>query len=108
MFRSPEEYMNIQQTAATDVFALGSLMYYLFTGQRVWEGMLSSKYRNKVRKWIIEGKRPEIKEELLKSRDPVDVALKKAYDMCSGYAPERRASAREVADFLDGVWRELN
>lgn len=108
MFRSPEEYMNIQQTASTDVFALGSLMYYLLTGQRVWEGMLQSKYRNKVRKWIIEGKRPEIKEAVLKSQDPVDVALKRAYDMCNGYAPERRASAKEVADFLEGVWRELN
>lgn len=99
--------MNIQQTAATDVFALGSLMYYLLTGEPVWEGILSSKQQVKVRKWIIEGKRPEIKETVLKSRDPVDVALKRAYDMCSAYEPEMRSSAKKVADFFEGVWKEL-
>ncbi|KAL7476330.1 hypothetical protein ACHAW6_002202 [Cyclotella cf. meneghiniana] len=108
VFRSPEEYMNIQQTAATDVFALGSLMYHLLTAQRLWEGMLSSKHENQVQKWIIEGKRPEIKDSVLQSRDPVDVALKAAYDMCNAYDPEKRASARKVADFLEGVWKDLN
>ncbi|KAL3789348.1 hypothetical protein HJC23_006502 [Cyclotella cryptica] len=107
VFRSPEEYMNIQQTAATDIFAFGSLMYYLLTRQRVWEGMTSSKYRDKVRKLIIEGKRPEIKDTILKSQDPVDVALKKAYEMCSAYDPEKRVSAKEVAEFLEGVWKQL-
>lgn len=100
--------MNIQQTAATDVFALGSLMYHLLTAQRLWEGMLSSKHENQVQKWIIEGKRPEIKDSVLQSRDPVDVALKAAYDMCNAYDPEKRASARKVADFLEGVWKDLN
>jgi hypothetical protein len=53
------------------------------------------------RKWIIQGKKPKIDSKILRSKDPVDVALLKVYDMC-------RASAGEVAEFLEGVWRKLN
>jgi hypothetical protein len=77
-------------------------------GERVWEGMLSSKYEKKVRGWIIEGKKPKIDKKVLKSDDPVDVALKRAYEMCTEYEPEERASAREVSDYLEGVWEKIN
>jgi len=36
------------------------------------------------------------------------VALKRAYDMCMEYEPEERASAREVSDYLEGVWEKMN
>jgi hypothetical protein len=45
---------------------------------------------------------------VLKSEDPVDVALKRAYEMCTEYEPEERASAREVSDYLEGVWEKMN
>jgi hypothetical protein len=60
------------------------------------------------RKWIIQGKKPKIDSKILRSKDPVDVALLKAYDMCTRYEPGERASAGEVAEFLEGVWRKLN
>lgn len=63
--------------------------------------------QKQARKWIVEGKKPKIDKNILKSTDPVDVALLKVYDMCTEYEPEKRASAREVADYLEGVWRKL-
>lgn len=107
VFRSPEEYKNIQQTAATDVYALGSLFYYLLTKQRVWEGMHDSKGQKKAREWIVQGKKPKIDKRILGSKDPVDVALLKVYEMCTQYEPEKRASAEEVADYLDNVWKKM-
>ena len=107
VFRSPEEYKNIQQTASTDVYALGSLFYYLITKQRVWEGMHDKRGQKQARKWIVEGKKPKIDKNILKTTDPVDVALLKVYDMCTEYEPEKRASAREVSDYLEAVRRKL-
>ncbi|KAL3789347.1 hypothetical protein HJC23_006501 [Cyclotella cryptica] len=106
VFRSPEEYAFRSQTAATDVWALGSLMFYLLTGARVWRDIAET-HTEKVRRHIVQGKRPKIKQEILDSKDPVDVALRKAYNMCTVYDPDRRASAREVADYLETVWKEL-
>ena len=28
--------------------------------------------------------------------------------MCTEYEPEERASAREVSDYLEGVWEKMN
>ena len=63
--------------------------------------------QKQARKWIVEGKKPKIGEEIWKSTDPVDVALLKVYEMCTEYEPEKRASAKEVVDYLEGVWRQL-
>ena len=107
-FRSPEEYSNMQQTAATDVYALGSLLYYILTGHPVWEQYLKRKYRKKLRQWIKDGKRPEIDIKIVDSKDPSIVAIKRAYEMCTQYDPEERATAKNVSDYLEGVWQELN
>jgi len=104
VFRSPEEYQNMQQTATTDIFALGSLFYYLVTGSRIWYGV----DQKRARKNIIQGLKPKIAERILKSKDPVDVALLKAYEMCTEYKPDKRASAVEVSEFLDQVWKNLS
>ena len=105
VFRSPEEYAYGPQTAATDVWALGSLMFYLLTGARVWREI--SDQEGLVRRYIMDGKRPPIEKHILESKDPVDVALRMAYDKACQYDPEKRATAREVSDFLEQVWDEL-
>ena len=106
VFRSPEEYAYKPQTTATDVWALGSLMFYLLTGSRVWRE-IADDHTERVRRYIIEGKRPEIEEKILNSSDPVDKALKRAYDMACVYDPKKRATAREVSDYLDGVLKGI-
>eukprot|EP00956_Cyclotella_meneghiniana_P010557 scaffold14654_cov50-Cyclotella_meneghiniana.AAC.4 len=108
LFRSPQEYMDMGLTAAADVYALGSLIYYVMTGMTVWERWLGKKYLSMVRQKIIDGKRPKIKNKIRDSKDPVDIALITAYNMCTHYEPEERSSAKEVSDYLESVWIELN
>eukprot|EP00956_Cyclotella_meneghiniana_P004827 scaffold5983_cov62-Cyclotella_meneghiniana.AAC.2 len=108
LFRAPEEYLNMQQSAASDVFALGSLLYNLITGVHVWDEWLGTARLKQVRQMIMDGKRPKIKRKIRESKHPVNVALITAYDMCTQYDPEQRSSAKEVSEYLENVWKELD
>jgi len=102
--RAPEEYSHKPQTSAVDVFSLGSILYHILTGRKVW-----SKYKkNKAQNAVIKGMLPKIDQSILNSSDPVDKLLKEALDMCYIYEPSKRATAREVATFLHKSWKELS
>ena len=98
----------MQQSAASDVFALGSLLYNLITGVHVWDEWLGTARLKQVRQMIMDGKRPKIKRKIRESKHPVNVALITAYDMCTHYDPEQRSSAKDVSDYLENVWKELD
>jgi len=54
--------------------------------------------------YIAEGGRVEVTEEdILSSTHPFDTTLLKALDMCFVYDPKKRATAKEVADFIKSV-----
>lgn len=108
LFRSPEEYAHVEQTAATDVYALGSLFYYLLTGERAWEGYSDKKERKKTQGWIVGGKKPHISSKFYRSEDPIDKALLQAYDMSTVFDPKKRATAKEVADYLNRIMEKLS
>jgi len=102
--RAPEEYMHKPQTIAVDTWSLGSVLYHLLTGHKVWEYTK----KNKAQEAVIQGILPEISDAILNSTDPVDKVLKKALDMCYVYEPSKRATAREVASFLQTSWVNYN
>ena len=103
-FRSPEEYIYEPQTSAIDVYALGSILYELLTGNEVWHDTDTKD----AQQYIIDGKLPEISEEIASSENPVDLALKEAISMCYVYEPKDRASAVDVASFLKSKLSELS
>ena len=86
-----------------DVWSLGSIIYHLLTGKKVW----SEYSKNKAQESVIMGKLPKISKSIQNSTDPVDILLKKAMDMCYIYEPSQRATARKVATFLDNGWKEF-
>ena len=103
-FRSPEEYIYEPQTSAIDVYALGSILYELLTGNEVWHDTDTKD----AQQYIIDGKLPEISEEIVSRENPVDLALKEAISMCYVYEPKDRASAVDVASFLKSKLSELS
>ncbi|KAL7426045.1 hypothetical protein ACHAXM_000289 [Skeletonema potamos] len=105
VFRSPEEYSHKPQTTAVDVWALGSIIYHVLTGKKVWKSQFSKKDAEKA---MIRGELPAINDEIANSADPVDQALLKAFYMCYTHDPKKRPSAKEVASYLEERWLELS
>jgi len=68
-----------------------SLNYYLFGDDTDDEA---------VQKLVIDGKRPQYREELGPKPDEIDQVFVEAMDMCYTHDPKERPSARKVADFL--------
>ncbi|KAL7542930.1 hypothetical protein ACHAXR_012255 [Thalassiosira sp. AJA248-18] len=101
--RAPEEYLHKLQTSAVDVWSLGSILYQLLTGGKVW----GKTKKKEAQEAVIQGIHPEIHHTILNSSDPVDKILKKALDMCYIYEPSQRATAREVASLLRKGVEEL-
>ena len=102
--RAPEEYKHHPQTISVDVWSLGSIIHHILTGNKVWKELK----KNKAQQSVIDGKLPRISSVILNSTDPVDVLLMKARDMCYVYDPKKRASARQVANFLHEGWKKLS
>ena len=105
IFRSPEEYSHLPQTAAVDVWALGSIIYHILTGKRVWK---SQYIKRDAEQAMIRGELPVIDDSIKNSPDPVHQALLNAFYMCYTYNPQKRPSAKEVARYLEERWLELS
>lgn len=102
--RAPEEYSHKPQTSAVDVWSLGSVLYHILTGKKVWGNNYK---KQEAQGAVVKGMLPEIDKSILNSSDPVDKLLKDAFGMCSIYEPSQRATAREVATYLEKGWIEL-
>ena len=99
-FRAPEEYKLIPQTAAIDIWALGSVFVWIVTGQSIWHGYDSGEAQNH----IMEGVKYPMDTS---STDPIDQVLFKAIDMCQVYEPKDRPKAGEVLAYLKGEAQRL-
>eukprot|EP00980_Cylindrotheca_fusiformis_P021776 scaffold8600_cov111-Cylindrotheca_fusiformis.AAC.8 len=95
-FRSPEEYKYLPETAAVDVWALGSLFVEVLTGSYVWHGYKAEPARAE----IFKGNLPPAVLAFQDSTDPVDQVLFKAIKLCYVYDPKDRPKAGVVLEFL--------
>jgi len=105
VFRSPEEYSHLPQTAAVDVWAFGSIIYHITTGTKVWKSQYSKRDAEKA---MIRGELPVIEDSIANSSNPVDQALLGAFYMCYTHNPQKRPIAKEVAKYLEERWSELS
>lgn len=106
-FRSPEEYKYEAQTEKIDVYSTGNIFFSLLMDKWPYEELYKEKNTAVVSKLITKGKRDKLSKELLESADPIDVALKTAMEMCWEQDWKRRASAKDVANYLDAEQEKL-
>ena len=99
---SPEEYADLRQTAAIDVWALGSVIHHIMYGEKVW----SRHRKNKARELILEGQLPTKNGEFDHEAE-INLVLLEARNMCYVFDPERRPSAYEVAQYLEAQLRRF-
>jgi len=99
-FRAPEEYKHVPQTAAIDVWALGSLLVQIVTGHGIWRKYESEDAQN----YIVEGIPFPMDRS---SMDPIDQVLFQAIDMCQVYEVKDRPKAGEVLEYLKGEAKRL-
>jgi len=98
-YRSPEEYRYDELTAKIDVWALGSTIFRILTGETVWHGYKTKKAQKKI---ASTNAAPPLPDEFQdSSNNGIHNLLREVmYKMCFVGDPEKRASAQEVADFL--------
>lgn len=97
-FRSPEEYRGEALTAKAQVFSLGNILQSILTGKRMWAGMDDDVARGHIQS----GRRYGMARSLRRSKNPIDVALRREARRCLARDPHDRPAAMEVAEALRG------
>jgi hypothetical protein len=80
---------------------MGNVLYFVLLGQNPYSDSLSE-----AKKLVRQGIPPEISHDKRISQDFVDQTMIKAIGMCMKADPKERASAREVADFLEQALKQ--
>mmetsp|Transcript_42420 Transcript_42420/g.47915 ORF Transcript_42420/g.47915 Transcript_42420/m.47915 type:complete len:567 (-) Transcript_42420:88-1788(-) len=102
-FRSPEEYQYVPQTEKVDVYSFGNVLYSVLTGGYPFEKEKSKKAQKRIQA----GERPEIPISIRNSTNPFDQTMLKAIDMCWIQDPKKRASARQIQEFITSELQRL-
>jgi hypothetical protein len=95
-WRSPEEYLHQDLTEKLDVYSLGNVLYFLLTRNVPFQDVAFKKVGKRVRN----GERPVVFDKLLHSSHPFDKYMIEAIKMCFTADPDKRPSAKQVADKL--------
>lgn len=82
---------------------MGNIFYALLEKAYPFEDLTKKKAQKK----IMAGERPPLNETFTNSKDPATVALIKAMEMSWIHKVGKRASAREVENFLDATLMKL-
>ena len=109
-WRSPEEALNEQHlTEKVDVFSLGHIFFRLICAHEPWNKLEPGGRPSKeeVSEKVIKGVLPFIPDEVKTSLDPEVVAIRDAMLKCYTYDPEKRPSARDIADALHDALSRL-
>jgi serine/threonine protein kinase len=109
-WRSPEEARNEQNlTEKVDVFSMGHIFFRLICGHEPWNKLENGGRPSKeeVNRKVQQGILPFIPAEVMDTRDKEVIAIREAMLRCYDKDPEKRPSAREIANALQEALDEL-
>ena len=106
-YRSPEEYRYDELTAKIDVWALGSTMFRILTGSTVWSGHNTKAVQKKIAKTNATPPLPDEYEDPENASPATKLLVKVMYEMCFVAEPEKRSSAKKVAEYLKNEAKTL-
>lgn len=97
-WQAPEQfeahYYHVSEKA--DMFSMGYVFYFLLTKKKPFYDMDGDSAHEMASK----GRKPVLKDSILKSKHPFDVAVRTIMDRCFELEPEKRPSSKEVRDYL--------
>jgi len=110
--KSPEECNDDPITEKTQIFHLGSILYYVLTGQRPYR--LEHQLHNntlpltddEIRRRIANGILPTLPDSIKNSNIPEINLLRKSYEKCSNKDPMKRPNVEEVANYLNSLYND--
>ena len=102
-FRSPEEYMYIEETEKIDVYSMGNIFYVLVTDQLPFQDDEMTIAQRK----IMNGERPHVPSKFRNSKEPGYKVLISLMKLCWNQNPRERPSARVVADMIENELRVM-
>ena len=102
-FRAAEEYAYEIETEKIDVYSMGNVFYAILSGLMPFEGMK----QKKASQYVMEGKRPEIPDEVKESDDIAIQAILAATKACWTLDPKERPPAKKIRDELKSVMERI-
>ena len=96
-YRSPEECKGLKLTPKIDVYALGSVLYKILTGETPYHYPYVLP-NDVVHELVKNGTPPTIPKQIVKSYDPIIVGIVDIMNKCHSLNPDDRPSSRYVAD----------
>ena len=102
-FRAPEEYAYEIETEKIDVYSMGNVFYAILSGLMPFEGMK----QKKASQYVMDGKRPEIPDEVKESDDIAIQAILAATKACWTHDPKERPPAKKIRDELKSVMERI-
>jgi hypothetical protein len=102
-FRAPEEYAYEIETEKIDVYSMGNVFYAILSGLMPFEGIK----QKKASQYVMEGKRPEIPDEVKESDDIAIQAILAATKACWTHDPKERPPAKKIRDELKSVMERI-
>ena len=98
--RAPEETISDKNPVneKIDIYSLGNIYFKLLTNNRKYDDIST----REAHKLMLQGDDPPFPREVIESVDPVVVALREATEMCLQRDPEKRPTANQLFEFLNG------
>ena len=106
LYRSPEEYEYGPQTEKIDTYSMGNMFFSLLMGEDPFEKEYDKGGSKRVTRMVKNGKRPQLSQDLLESKNPIVKVLREAMTRCHVHDWRERASSKEIAEMLNAVWKK--